>query len=634
MLTASAQPSRSMISIAARPIRRFPVAFVCLAGLGGYTMSIGHMVIGRGAILVIEAFLVLALLLIGMFLGIAGKLYAEHRDWPERRANLASLIAISPLVLIPLVARTEIDNWLWRLMTFVLPAAIVLVSVAPFLARASSNDAFWRFNAVTYLGFGIGLCGGLGAAIAAFLALYLLQLHLGYVLTGRTVFDAIVICLVFLSGWVALSWIPQRASEPVVDYASVWVGYAVSGLMVPIALLMLLFVNVYGQVIFWGLALTTSNFDDWNLPRGHVASLVCLLIGFCVLTHMLTIPWRTNGPPWVRLFYRFLPLLLIVPVGMLFIAAGQRIAAYGVTGERYFLMLIAVWTTFFVLYFLAQGRHSFVPPTFLAILLLLAAGGPWGAGAVSARSQAAILEELLVAEGLLVDGRIEPAEKNPDAKTTERIGALFLYLAKTGKLRVTAPWFQGTGVKVEEVGTIADNMLTKEMLAAMGLAAPVQDSAELQREKNRPVVRFRVPETKVVDVTGFDLVLDLATWERETLARFAPDADHYFVVEFENESGVLTVSAKDHSRVEFDLGGLAESLRREGFADDGPLTVPQRQRLSTALSLDARSGPLHARLHVERLSGSLLAGWVVDVSAKLTLLLSHEEYDARLHASD
>ena len=52
-----------------------------------------------------------------------------------------------------------------------------------------------------------------------------------------------------------------------------------------------------------------------------------------------------SGGRVVQLFWRFWPWLLVVPVGLLFLAVGSRVKQYGLTESRYFVVLAGIWLT-------------------------------------------------------------------------------------------------------------------------------------------------------------------------------------------------------------------------------------------------------------------------------------------------
>src|ERR1700685_4391579 len=100
---------------------------------------------------------------------------------------------------------------------------------------------------------------------------------------------------------------------------------------------------------------------------------------------------------------------MVVPTILLIIAVSQRIAQYGVTPERYFLCLFAIWLAAMAVYMgAARGRIDLrAIPACLAVALLLSSFGPWGTTSVSIRRQLGEFYRLLNSKGVLVDGRLK-----------------------------------------------------------------------------------------------------------------------------------------------------------------------------------------------------------------------------------
>jgi Domain of unknown function (DUF4153) len=91
------------------------------------------------------------------------------------------------------------------------------------------------------------------------------------------------------------------------------------------------------------------------------------------------------------------------------IAVSERISEYGVTPERYCLVLFALWMAAMVAYLgSARGRMDLrVIPASLAIGLVLSSFGLWGAAAISVRSQLAQLLNVLNRVNLLSNGQLK-----------------------------------------------------------------------------------------------------------------------------------------------------------------------------------------------------------------------------------
>ena len=150
----------------------------------------------------------------------------------------------------------------------------------------------------------------------------------------------------------------------------------------------------------------------WQLPEGQVGWMASAFGAAGALTVLLLFPERRTAGPVVRWFTRWWFAITIPPVALLALALQVRVAAYGITEERYALGLVTVWLAVLAVAFARPSveRDVRLLPGVLAALLLFGAFGPWGAEAVSLRSQVAQFTALGRQAGW-IDGTHVDAEK-------------------------------------------------------------------------------------------------------------------------------------------------------------------------------------------------------------------------------
>ena len=95
----------------------------------------------------------------------------------------------------------------------------------------------------------------------------------------------------------------------------------------------------------------------WELPKGTLGAMVVGYLFAGAATLLLGYPSRETGGPLVRLFWRYWVWLAALPVALLFIAVWRRIADYGLTEQRYLMVLIGVWALILAAFRLAQGAR-------------------------------------------------------------------------------------------------------------------------------------------------------------------------------------------------------------------------------------------------------------------------------------
>ena len=411
--------------------------------------------------------------------------------------------------------------------------------------------------------------------------------------------DVWVICLAVLWPWIALSAIPHDFADPPADYAPNWIRFVAGTMLVPIASIYLVVLYVYVVTILF----------SWDLPRGNVANVACGFAAVGVITHLICYPWRDGGSRWLRVFYRYFYVLLFVPIALLAIAVGKRVGDYGVTEERYFLMLAAFWLGAIAVYLSVRGRRLLLVPVSLAVLLIAASFGPWGATATSERSQVRILHDLLTDAGLLRGGTVAPSDTTLDFEMRKRISSVVDYLTSTGKQAAIAPWFAGT----EADFTARARPMRDSILGTLGFSFV----SEWQQAQT---FSFDGPDMTLLDVGGFDVLAGRHVWGgHQPDGVPGPDNGVYTLI-FDDLAAILTVKAPQGPEVSFALGDLAAALIEAGYTGGGGA---ETEPLHRAMTLEAASGPLHVRLLVSGLRGEIDAAGPRNISAEFILLIGH-----------
>lgn len=262
----------------------------------------------------------------------------------------------------------------------------LLVACVPLAGRAGPNE-FWQFNRTLFqrvlvsLIYSGVLFAGLGIALVA------LDKLLGIPIPMRT-YPRLFATIAFLfNTWFFLAGIPRdwEALARSTEYPlplKVFAQY----LLVPLVSVYLVILMLYlGRV---GLTRT------W--PSGWIGYLVSSVALTGTLALLLVHPARERpDEKWINTYGRWFFVVMLPPLGMLFLAAGKRIGQYGVTEPRYALVALAAWFTGLALYYALTGARTIRPfPATLAAVCLATTVGPWSIFAVSRRSQTARYTQL------------------------------------------------------------------------------------------------------------------------------------------------------------------------------------------------------------------------------------------------
>lgn len=370
---------------------------------------------------------------LGMLLFISISVYCERKNFDNRTRTVFRIVGIFLLATyyFSLPAQFMTISFT-RFLLFTLTLHL-LICFAPFIANGGI-DGFWQYNKIIFL-----------RILTA--ALYTVVLYLGLVLAVLAIdklFNANIDSKIYLDLWILLSGIfntwffltgfPSNFVEMELkkDYPK--------GLKIFTQYVLLPLVTVYLIILY---AYTFKIIFNAQWPVGWVSYLV---LGFSIggiLSLLLIYPIRNNeNNKWILIFSRFFYFALFPLIILLFLAVKRRITDYGITEQRYFILVLALWLLFIAVYFLiSKTKNIKVIPISLCLLALVSSFGPWGAFSVSLANQKHRLKSLLEKYSMLVDGKIVPAKDTIPFKDHKQISSIINYLVDVHGYKTLQPYF-------------------------------------------------------------------------------------------------------------------------------------------------------------------------------------------------
>jgi hypothetical protein len=265
----------------------------------------------------------------------------------------------------------------------------LLVSFAGFLPKKYHQDEFWEFNKQLFLHiltsglYSAVLYIGLALAITAVKNLFDFEINdkiYGYLFfTIAGTFNTIF----FLNG------VPETSN----NQNPLKLSYP-NGLKNFTQYVLLPLISLYLVIL---ICYETKIIVTLSLPVGWVSYLVLVFAVFGILSFLLVHPIADEkGNLWMRTFNRWFYYLLVPLLGLLFWAILYRIQLYGFTHERYYVLLLSIWLTLVVAYFIIakQPKIKFIPMS-MCIAGLLSIVGPQSADSISKKSQLSRFETYL-----------------------------------------------------------------------------------------------------------------------------------------------------------------------------------------------------------------------------------------------
>jgi len=431
----------------------------------------------------------------------------------------------------------------------------LLVSFAAFSRRAEANG-FWQFNRSLFLRFLTAFLYSsvlyIGLAIAIASVDQLFEVHINGELYGQV--WAVIAGL--FNTWFFLAGIPKEmhALEGETSYPKglkIFTQY----ILIPLVLVYLVILYAYMAKII----------IQWGWPKGYVSNLILgfSITGIFSLLLLWPIQDRSENT-WIRrLSHRFY-LALIPLVAMLLLAIGMRLSDYGVTENRYYVLIMGIWLAGIVVYFLVSKAKSIkVIPVSLSIIALLSAYGPWSASSTAQRSQLNRLESILTTNGMLREGKIVPPERKPSYKDTKEISAVVKYVSDFHGTSPLQPYF------VRNLDSLTKpndslNVLTrwerpKFIVRLMG----IQYIDEWQTDQGENF-SIQANQPQSISVTGYEHLfqqLNFNNWD--SVQRKSLDGVDYSIACRMKGATVVVIRLSDSARVEVDLRPMLEGVLEE-----------------------------------------------------------------------
>jgi len=276
--------------------------------------------------------------------------------------------------------------------------AHLFVSFVPF-AFTTQLNAFWHYNRILFTRILVSLIYSGFIYLGLVLALTSLKLLFDVNLHDELFVEIWIVTISIFNTWFFVGGIPKEFDELENSYdypkgLRVFSQYV----LLPLLCLYLLILYSYGSKILL----------TWDWPRGIVTYLIICVSVLGILTFLLIHPYGNQTEhKWIKkvskgYYFLLFPLLIIF-----FIAIFIRINEYGITINRYVILLLGIWLTIICVYTSIGKTNIKFIPTSLAVILLLVSFGPWGMFSISEKSQKNRLKIILEQASILAGNQVK-----------------------------------------------------------------------------------------------------------------------------------------------------------------------------------------------------------------------------------
>jgi hypothetical protein len=461
-----------IIEKAQKAFQRFPITLTW--SITGSLIIMGIVNVEAGLLFEEYAALLLTFILgISWFIG--ARFFIEQTKNPAKW-NWLKLVILGFMVLfykhLPDLSGYDHDPKYFIRFFLYLISGHLFVLIGPFVLKWDSK-AYWNYlkSICIAIGRSILFSGVLYVGLA--LALAAIQSLFDVTIKPERYAQLFIFCLGIVNTWTYLSDFPeevlQRTSINFNKALEVFVKY----ILIPLVILYLLILYAYSLKIIL----------EWSLPKGWVSYLVTALAILGFIIHAMVNPIQKTMKSWViRRFYPWFYVLLLPLVALLFVAIFRRIGDYGITENRYFVLLIAFWILGTVIYLLSR-RHKklIVLPVSLCLLALLSSFGFWGAFNISKNSQVKQFQKVM--------GAVQENENMATNEQYERLKSIIDYLAEGRSLQKLD---QIVGVSTQDIYRdttegpmgIKGHVSSHKLLDTLGIELDVKELSENNNGKS------------------------------------------------------------------------------------------------------------------------------------------------------
>jgi len=380
-------------------------------------------------------------------------------------------------------------------------AAHLGVSFAPFLVNTEVNG-FWQYNKSLFIRYLTSVIYSAVFYIGLSVALLAIHTLFNIDFDEKIYVYLLVTIAVVLNTWFFLSGVPSRiiGLEQVREYPKglrIFTQYV----LLPLVIIYLVILYFYEAKILFTLV--------W--PRGFVSYLIIGFSTLGILALLLVWPLRDDAEhTWIRTFAKRFFLAMFPLIILLILAIGRRVMEYGVTENRYFLIILALWLFIVALYFLfSRRKHIKFVPLSLFFAALLSGFGPWNAFEVSSLSQHKRLEHFLDKNKMMLNGKAVKSKKEISKDDKKEIASIVDYMIDVHGVESIQDLFsqdllKSTTAKKNEYVNKTDNVL-----ALIGLESGIEITGIDDTEDEYD---FSCARTEGMTIAGYDYMLPLSIY--------------------------------------------------------------------------------------------------------------------------
>ncbi|MDD3840218.1 MAG: DUF4153 domain-containing protein [Clostridia bacterium] len=169
-------------------------------------------------------------------------------------------------------------------------------------------------------------------------------------------------------------------------------------------------------------------------PVGMVSHLVLWYSVIVAAVLFFIAPIRDTNK-WADRFSKWFPKIIIPVLIMMFISMGIRINAYGVTENRYYVIVLGLWVFGIMVYLsLVKNPKNIVLPVVLSAIAIVSVFGPLSSYSISKMSQNNRLGKILIRNNMVMNGGVQAAPDNISSEDKDEVSRILDYFSRNHTL--------------------------------------------------------------------------------------------------------------------------------------------------------------------------------------------------------
>lgn len=187
-------------------------------------------------------------------------------------------------------------------------------------------------------------------------------------------------------------------------------------------------------------------------PKGMVGNLVLWYSLITTAVIFLVWPLKLDNK-WVNIFFNWITKIIVPLIIMMFLSLGIRIKSYGITENRYYVVILGLFVFGIMIYWnVSKVKRNIILPIVLSILTLITVAGPLSAYSLSIYSQNRRFGTILKRNNMLEQNKIIKPALEISKQDKIEISAIISYFKNSHTLNDVK--YLPSGFKVENMKNV------------------------------------------------------------------------------------------------------------------------------------------------------------------------------------